>query len=48
MASYVCSYCDSPDVCYDAWVSLSTDEVWAKFDTYFCGSCDGETSIKEA
>ena len=44
---FVCFECDSPDVCADAWVSVNTDEVWARFDEFFCPDCEGPTSLKE-
>lgn len=45
---FVCSFCDSPDVCYDAWVHVNTDEIYNGFSTYYCPDCEGQTSIKEA
>ena len=44
---YVCSKCDSSDVCADAWVSVNTNEVWATFDEFYCPECEGPTSLKE-
>jgi hypothetical protein len=46
--SYVCSYCESPDVVQDAWVSVNGYEIESTFETFYCHECDGETSIKEA
>lgn len=45
---YVCAYCDSSEIVYDAWVSVNTGEIEATFDNTYCFDCDGETSIKEA
>ncbi len=45
---YVCSVCESPDIAYDALVSVNTDEIVTAFESLWCPECDGETSMKEA
>ena len=43
---YVCTYCGSPRVKRDAWVSVNDPDDVSVFDDTFCEDCDGPCRIE--
>ena len=45
--TFECTTCGSTDVACEAFVSVNSGEVVARFDNHYCYECERECSIEE-